>query len=163
VKVNYRPSKLRACFLQRAGSKLRAHGNTWRLRTLFEVGSIHVDIAPETRLADVHTLVKAYTVVLTIEALRQEFPLHELVAWRAPGALGMIQTGTRYLVECAHGKKITIELKPDAAGIRLTNRPDEGRGFVISFELHGHKLCQNKKGSRPGQSKKTRRAIHSRH
>ena len=138
--------KLIACFEQRAGSQIRNHEpRRWRMRKPFAVHSVHVDIAPETQFADVHTLVKAFQVVITIDDLRIETPLAELVALKTLGALGMVQAGTRYLIteQGTTGKKIGLELKlanPGYAGFLLTARNNQGRGFRVVLELHGYRV-----------------------
>lgn len=134
-----RPAMLCAAFAQRPGTRLRSHENRWNLRRPFQLQGIRVRVASYTNMRDLHALFNGYEAVLTIGESRHVMPL-EVLAVGAP-----------YLIHpSVTGKRVEVKLKHRSAP-KILSRADGGRGFGISFEVHGVRLWENEKTSKPGE------------
>lgn len=145
------PRVLRLEIRQRAGSRCREWGRTWRLRRPFRFGMIQARLRPGLAFLDLHALFETYTITANIPGYPdQRFPLRELLANGKEGCRVLLPR---------RGKTVHLELnQPDAPPEPILQpRASGGRGYYLTIELHGHSLWIWPKNAAAGAGAKTRR------
>jgi hypothetical protein len=137
-------------FRQRAGSKLKEHRRSWRLRSAFEATSFRLEIAQAIRLIDLHKVLQYYTFMLDIGGDSFEIPLCKVPA---PGFIaavgGPAAYCTHWITPARSGKLITARLALNGKSDEfrsvpvpaLVSRAEDGTGFRVRISIQGNKLC----------------------